>query len=146
MTARIEEPLEALEPLTPRGELDTMTVMMIPPDHDLAGCDTRQLLTLGLRATWLRMCLSGRSAAMTPLDRDVLTAVAISPHGLVEADLLARARHMTPGSAHAWIEHLCTTWLTRRYVDDTAVIDLPTDDRAWIAARLDEVHPNLVQI
>lgn len=116
--------------------VDTMTDMVIPPEMNQIHLDAEQLQTLGLRATWLRMCLARTAAVMTPRDRDVLTVVALSVHGVAEHDLLARLRDLTPGSAHAWLEHLCATWLSRRYVDDVPVIDLPEADQAWIQERL----------
>lgn len=122
-------------------QADTMTGMVIPLEMSQADFDVDQLLRLGLRATWLRLCLQRTAAVMTPRDRDVITAVATSPHGISEYDLIARLRDLSPGSAHAWIEHLCATWLTRRYVEDIPVIDLPQDDRSWIEARMREGYP-----
>lgn len=102
-----------------------------------------RLLLLGLRATWLRLCLERGGAAMAPLDRDLITAVALAPEGLPEIELLARMRHMSPGAAHAWLDRLSSTWLAVREVQDIEVFDLPQADRAWITNRVRESRPTL---
>lgn len=103
------------------------------------------LRTLGLRAIWLHLQMSGPAAAvLTPRDREILTLVATRPGITLEglADLLR-----TSGSPRSSATFRVTSLVGEGFVDATrdgqraatddapaeVVIDLPEPDLQWIA-------------
>lgn len=99
------------------------------------------VVTLGLRAVWLHLAITGPGAAvLTSRDRDALALTATSAYG-VSAETVARYLRRggaSPAAALACVRRLVVEgYLSSSQADpagDEAVIDLPVEDRSWIAA------------
>ena len=99
------------------------------------------VVTLGLRAVWLHMAVTGPGAArLTSRDRDALALTATSAYGVpVEAVVrYLRRGGASPNAALACARRLVLegSLSSSSQLDltgDGAVIDLPLEDRAWIA-------------
>ena len=118
------------------GSVDGMALLTgRHPDEPLT------VVTLGLRAAWLHMAVTGQGAAMlTSRDRDALALTATSAYG-VPADAIVRYLRRggaSPAAALACVRRLVIEGYLSSSPSDVvledAVVDLPVEDRAWIAA------------
>lgn len=106
----------------------------------------RAFLLLGLRATWLHQKLGQPALEVTtPRDREILTMVATSPHGLTQSDLVDLQRRLgttSPASAARWIDRLVAERWLEVLSDsdpDNPTVDLPAQVRHDLAAQAAEL-------
>lgn len=121
-----------------------MTGMPIPSTWP-PGLETQTLITLGLRAAWLHMHLTGSTAiALAPRDREILTLVATRPLGIAQEELVTQMRVRgasgSTGSLRYVDRLIADGWLSRRGSHRDAVIDLPGHDSEWITNHAARVH------
>jgi|GEM_PF-2054117 len=125
--------------------VDNMAVMPMPKNFP-PGVEVQALISLGLRAAWLHMHLTGTAAAaLSPRDREILTLVATRPQGIAQQDLVDQLRLRgvsTVWAAVRYVDRLIADgWLHRRGGHSDAVIDLPVQDSQWIASHASRVKP-----
>ena len=111
-----------------------MANMPIPTDLH-RHTDEQTLLTLGLRATWLHLHLTGEAGLiLSPREREVLVLVATSPRAVPEHLLLRRMHDLgvTAGTARRVLTHLTHGWLSVRDTHEELLYDLPQEDLDYI--------------
>lgn len=126
-----------LECLTQVVWLDTVERMPIP--QPTVAHESTLITTLGFRAVWLHLQLSGPAAAVhCPRDREILTLVATRPSGMTLDDLthtLHRFGCARPAAAHRIRALADEGFLALSVHDGQSTVDLPPNDLDWIASQ-----------
>ena len=136
--------MRIMDVLTSNREVDSMAGMPTSPSRNI-DFEPSTVLTLGIRAAWLHLHMTGPAAdALAPRDRELLTLVATRPTGLPERALLDLQRRLgvQPAASVRWLDRLISQgWIDRHLENGETRIDLPAPDLDWITHHVNRLTP-----